>query len=83
MLIPPNSDHYFTGQSAKNANYKTQTCTSGHALLLKPSVYVIKLTSARADERPCLLRICTGTPEMAAGHLYVPWAKGKLFRVYK
>lgn len=71
MLIPPNSDHYLTGQSANNINFKTQTCISGHALLLKTLVYVIKLTSARADEQPCVLHICEVTPEGDTGQLGV------------
>lgn len=81
MLIPPNSDRYFTRQSAKNISYKTQSCTSGHALLSQTSVYVIKLTSARADERPCPLCICEGAPEVGTGRPYVPCAKGKVFRL--
>lgn len=79
MLIPPNSHHYFRGQSANSINYKTQT--SGHALLLKTSVYVIKLTTARADERPRVLHLCEGTPEVGTGRLDAPCAKGKLSRL--
>lgn len=83
MLTPPNSDHYFTGQSAKNINYKTQSCTWGHASLSDTSVYVMKLTSGRADEQPRVLCICEGTPETATGRLRVPCAQGKAFRLYK
>lgn len=81
MLIPPNSHHYFRGQSANSINYKTQT--SGHALLLKTSVYVIKLTTARADEQPRVLHLCEGTPEVGTGRLDAPCAKGKVSRLYK